>query len=125
MKADQSRLVLFVGESVQTSCNTSNQLKHLKSKHKKEYSLVHEEKLPVKQAHLATLEMTLEQSKLYGKESAHHKQINEALVKMLAVNFQPASIVEDKVFLNFLQIVDPKYVPATKSSYHHEKYSSR
>lgn len=83
------------------------------------------EKLPVKQAHVATLQMTLEQSQLYGKESAHRKQINGALIKMLAVDFQPASIFEDKRFLNFLRIVDPMYVPVTKSPYHHEKHSSR
>ena len=38
---------------------------------------------------------------VYGRESMCHKQINEALVKMLAIDLQPTSIVEDRGFLNF------------------------
>lgn len=63
-----------------------------------------------------SLDMTLEWSQPNGKGSAHHEQIDEALINMLAVDFQPASIVKDKGFLS--------RVPATKSPYHHEKYSS-
>ena len=107
------------GESVKTSGNTSNQLKHLKIRHDKEYSLVQDEqektkiqkkeKLPVKQSNVTTIEMALERSQPYGKESAHRKLIDKALIKMLAVDCQPASIVEDRGFLDLLQVVDPKY----------------
>ena len=94
---DQSRLVLC-GESVKTGGTKSNELK---ASTKREYLVVQEEqektktkeKLPVKQAHVATLQMTLKQSQPYGKESAHRKQINGAINgETLAVDFQPASI---------------------------------
>ena len=35
---------------------------------------------------------------------------------MLAVDLQPASIVEDKGFLNFLQVIDSKYQPPSRRS---------
>lgn len=54
----------------------------------------------MKPTNVVTLEMDLERSQFYEKESVHHKQINEALIKMMAVNFQPASTVEDKGVLN-------------------------
>lgn len=42
------------------------------------------------------------------------RKIDEALVNMLAIDLQLASIVEDSGFLKFLQVLDPKYHPPSR-----------
>ncbi len=42
------------------------------------------------------------------RESPRPKKIDEALLRLLEFDLQPATIVEDKGFLIFLQVVDPK-----------------
>ena len=50
-----------------------------------------------------TLQASLERLQVYGKESLRLKTTDEeALVRMLATDLQPGTIVEDHGFLNFL-----------------------
>ena len=48
------------------------------------------------------------------EDSLRRKAINKALVKMLAIDMQTGSIVEDKRFQEFLKVVDPKYIPPSR-----------
>ena len=61
-----------------------------------------------------TLAAVIERTQAYGKESTRRRKIDEALVNMLAIDLQPASIVEDTGFLKFLQVVDPRYHPPSR-----------
>ena len=45
------------------------------------------------------------------EHSLRHKAIDKALVKMLAIDMQPGSTVENKGFQDFLKVIDPKYIP--------------
>lgn len=111
-------------EAVKTSGNTSNLMKHLKSKHFEEFKLVQaeqeetkrlrSEQTPAKKPKQVTLVASLERLQLYKRESSHCKKIDEALVRMLAVDLQPPSIVEDRGFLNFIRAVDPRYQPPSR-----------
>ena len=101
------------GESVKTSGNTSNLLKHLTCKHEKKFKLVNEEQeavkrmreeqTPLKQPRQVTLKVSMERAQGYGRESLRRKKIDEALVRMLAIDLQPASIVEDRGFRTFCE----------------------
>ena len=99
-------------------------MKHLKSNHAEQARLVQEEQevtkrlkaeqTPAKQAKQVTIKSALERSQLYGRESPRRKTIDEAVVRMLAIDLQPALIVEDKGFLLFLYTIDPKYAPPSR-----------
>ena len=45
------------------------------------------------------------------EDSLRCKAIDKALVKMLVQDMQPANIVHDKGFQDFLKVIDPKYIP--------------
>ena len=112
-------ICLLCNDIVKTSGNTSNALKHLKNKHHSEFQLVQEEQeetkrkktdqQSVKGPEQATLVSTIEQSQAYTRESACCKKLDNSLIKMLAMDLQPASIVEDKGFQLFLYAIDPRY----------------
>ncbi len=112
------------GEVVKSSGNTSNLLKHLKVNHKAEFQLVHEEQEEAKRQKLEaptsrrpsqlTMELTIERTQRYQKDSPRRKKLDDALVTMLATDLQPASLVEDKGFLRFLLAIDPKYQPPSR-----------
>ena len=93
------------GETVKTGGNTSNLLKHLRCNQKEEIKVVNdeqetkclrEEQAPYKQPKQATLQASFQRSQGYGRESLRCKRINEALVRMLATDLQPATIVVDR-----------------------------
>ena len=84
-------------------------MKHLKSKHQEEYQLVHaqqeeskrlrleQRQTPAEQSKQVSLEMTLELLRVYPRESTCCKKLYKSLVRMLTVDLQPASIVEDGI----------------------------
>ena len=45
------------------------------------------------------------------EDSLCRKAINNALVKMLVLDMQPANIVHNKGFQELLKVIDPKYIP--------------
>ena len=50
----------------------------------------------------------------YLGDSHRRKRIDDALVRMMASDMQPASIVEDRGFHGFLKVIDPKYIPPSR-----------
>ena len=48
--------------------------------------------------------------------SVHKSKIDEALLDMVTIDLQPASIVEDTGFLKLLESLDPRYVPPSRCS---------
>jgi len=48
------------------------------------------------------------------EDSLHRKVIDKALVKMLVIDLQPGSIVEDRGFQEFIKVIDPKYIPPSR-----------
>ena len=53
-------------------------------------------------------------SLLFLENSLRRRTIDESLVSMLAHDLQPASMVEDRGFLAFLEAIDPKYTPPSR-----------
>ena len=102
---EETTMCSLCKEAVKTSGNTSNLMKHLKSKHFEEFKLVQaeqeetkwlrSEQTPAKKLKQVTLVASLERSQLYQRESSHCKKIDGALIRMLAMDLQPPSIVED------------------------------
>lgn len=51
---------------------------------------------------------------LYDEMSQRKKELDKALLHMIVTDFQPFSIVEDKGFKKFINLLDPKYIlPST------------
>ena len=50
------------------------------------------------------------------EDSARRKKIDDSLAKMLALDMQPAVIVEDSGFRAFIYVLDPRYVPPSRRS---------
>ena len=108
----------------QTGGNTSNMLKHLKTKHMKEYEECakeikeNEEKrrktTTNQQPSEPTIQQTLSRSQLYSKDSIRRKNIDESLIYMIATDLQPIAIVEDKGFKNLLSTLDSRYQPPSR-----------
>ena len=48
------------------------------------------------------------------EDSCRKKRIDEALVRMISMDLQHTSIVEDKGFHAFLKVIDPKYIPPSQ-----------
>lgn len=52
----------------------------------------------------------------YDKNSQRKKDLNRKLAIMIARDFQPLSIVEDKGFLDFIKVLNPRYaIPSRKT----------
>uniref|UniRef100_A0A1X7U5T4 BED-type domain-containing protein n=1 Tax=Amphimedon queenslandica TaxID=400682 RepID=A0A1X7U5T4_AMPQE len=117
-KEGESTFCEICKEEVKTSGNTSNLFKHLQSNHKDEYAAV--EKHRLEQASQKKMKVAVKQPSLkesfaiaqpYGKESQRKKKLDDVLVKMIATDLQPISIVNDQDFQNFLKAIDSKYIP--------------
>uniref|UniRef100_A0A1X7U5Y8 BED-type domain-containing protein n=1 Tax=Amphimedon queenslandica TaxID=400682 RepID=A0A1X7U5Y8_AMPQE len=101
-------------KEVKTSGNTSNLFNHLQSNHKDEYAEVEKHRLEQasQKMKVAVKQPSFKESfataQPYGKESQRNKKLDYALVKMIATDLQPISIVNDQGFQNLL---DSKYIP--------------
>ena len=115
-------LVTGCKAKIKHSRNTSNLLKHLKSRHLQQHQecleerRLHNEKTgkKSKDASLAgssqpTLNQVMASSCFYPKESVKRQRIEEALVEMITTDLQPSSIVEDSGFKKFVRTLDPQY----------------
>ncbi|XP_064083142.1 E3 SUMO-protein ligase ZBED1-like [Macrobrachium nipponense] len=115
-------------DTVIHSGNTSNMLKHLKTKHESEYSeLENKKKKELEQSETPTTSKTKQMSLLdsfsrigaggkYPDESPKKKAITNKLLKMIAIDLQPLSIVEDEGFVAFVRQLDPRYeIPSRRS----------
>ncbi|KAK4328281.1 hypothetical protein Pmani_001306 [Petrolisthes manimaculis] len=92
------------GETVQHSGNTSNMLKHLKKKH------------PVESAEIEAKRKEDATASTSAYESPKAKSLTSKLLKMIAVDLQPLSIVDDQGFREFAREMDPRYVLPSRRS---------
>ncbi|XP_011403270.1 PREDICTED: zinc finger BED domain-containing protein 1-like [Amphimedon queenslandica] len=106
-KEEESTFCEICKEEVKTSGNTSNLFRHLQSNHKDEYTEL--EKHRLEQASQKKMKVAVKQP----KESQRKKKLDD-LVKMIATDLQPISIVNDQGFQDFLKAIDSKYVPPSR-----------
>ena len=105
-EGEESPVCTLCGKSMKASRNTSNMLKHLQLKHSGEFKIIHDEQEAAKslktkktsstEGSQHTLAVAFEQGQGYARESLQHKKIDDALISLLAVDLQPASVMEDK-----------------------------
>lgn len=106
--------------------NTTNLFYHLKKKHEKEYTET--QKARVNKSSSETAKKSLSQPKIkesfargtpYEKTSRRHKQITDAIARLIAKGMVPIYLVEKKVFRDLIHTLDPRYVVPSR------KYFSR
>ena len=107
--------------------NTSNLLKHLQTKHHKEYTECLEErkanesqKKAKKNTNSSTPVQTIPsmvlQSHPYSSDSTKKKKIDEAVIEFICKDMQPTSVVEDTGFKKLVGILDPRYqIPSRRT----------
>ena len=59
------------------------------------------------------------------EDSFCHAAIDKALVQMMTLDLQLASMVEDRGFLEFMKVVDPKYEPPSRRTIMPQLYKSK
>ena len=57
------------------------------------------------------LDIIMSLSRKYPQDSTRCERLNSALIKMIATDLQPISIVEDKGFLRYTSLLDQRYMP--------------
>ena len=99
------------------SFNTSNMIKHLKTKHEAEY------KLFTNASSSGRIQPTLEQTLGKREKMAHDNplavQLTEALTQMIAVDDQPFSMVEMRGFRHMMHVAVPRYVLPSRHTITH------
>lgn len=103
------------------SFNTTNLITHLKNKHPgafKEYEKLANAKKQQKNAAAnataaapvgSLIEQALEKTKKFHKDHPKQKALTMAITKMIAVDDQPFSVVEDEGFREVLEVAEPRY----------------
>ncbi len=92
--------------------NTSTLWRHANKNHKR---LLNETRNRATSAQPTLFEVVEKKSDTYRDDSSRKKELDAALVKMVAQDLQPLSIVEDKGFKDFCSKMDKKYrVPSRK-----------
>lgn len=109
------------GTSLQ-SCSSTPLLNHVKLKHWKQYQDVQREKqrtVPAVSSALSLVQPDIQQAlqlkETYPTNSEPALALTRAIAKMIAVDVQPFSIVEDEGFKDLLQIAKPRYQLALNS----------
>ncbi|XP_058983790.1 E3 SUMO-protein ligase ZBED1-like [Musca domestica] len=95
------------GKIYKTSGNTSNLLDHLKRSHPSYNQLPK----PTK-----TIDNFFNNSVSYDTESARKKELDKALMSLIATDVQPFSVVEDTGFRDFVRCLDPRYVLPSRNT---------
>lgn len=112
------------GGSTPKSFNTTNLRKHLRNHPDENKKLVaaeitEKERKQAQSSTASTRQVTVaecfERQKPYSVENPHYKEITNAVARMIALDFQPFSVVEDEGFKKLLQVLDPRYqIPSRK-----------
>ena len=113
-------LVPGYNAKVKHSKNTSNLLKHLKCRHLQQHQECLEERRlmnennakksrPQQISQQPTIEQTINSTTLFSNESTKRKRMDDALVEMITTDMQPPSIVEDRGFVKFIKVTEPRY----------------
>lgn len=127
-KKENENAICLVGQCtarIKHSGNTSNLLKHLKICHPEEYQkCIPAQESRNKKSKSAdsvastskqiTISETMSLSRKYPSASVRSKTLDNALIEMIATDLQPISIVEDKGFLKYTSLLDPRYEPPSR-----------
>ncbi|EYU24104.1 hypothetical protein MIMGU_mgv1a019843mg, partial [Erythranthe guttata] len=87
--------------------NTTILFNHLLRAHT---TLSHESK-PV-----ATIKTFFSSNNYYENNSAHKKELDKALTRMIAIDMQPFRIVEDRGFRDFVYYLNPRYILPSRTT---------
>ena len=100
--------------------NTTNMIDHLQKKHPVEYK-DYEEKKKLRQLkeqkdrRQPTMEETRARVKVWDINDPKAERIHHKIAEMMALDYQPLSVVNDVGFISLLQMIEPKYkVPSRK-----------
>lgn len=106
----QEAICNHCGSKIKTKGNTSNLIHHLQSMHKNYANK------PISKPALPTnLDNYLNKVKCYENGSARKNAIDEAIMRMIAIDIQPFSVLEDKGFCELVHLLDPRYkIPSKK-----------
>lgn len=108
------------GGTTAKTYNTTNLVNHLKKNHAEEYvqytksSTENESKATRKPRQLSMEEIT-EKSRCWDINDPRSQNIHRKIGEMIAVDYQPFTIVEDTGFCSLLRLLEPKYnIPSRK-----------
>lgn len=99
---------------LKTPTGTTTTLKrHLESKgheiHLQKYTALIQENSAGKSSGLTQSKLTYVKAEVWSKTHPSAKQLTTAVAEMMALDFQPCSIVEDQGFMQLLKIAEPRY----------------
>ena len=97
-------------------------IQHLKRKHPEEYKACEQERKedearhPPRKKQQLTLSEAISKTQKYGHSSARQKQIDKYVIDMIAMDMQPASVVEDAGFKRLVTLLDSRYeIPSRRT----------
>lgn len=98
------------GGKENTSFNTSNLIKHLKTHHKAEYTeFANANANANARPQQPTLAQVLQKRQTMARDNPRAVKITEALTHYIALDDQPLSVVEDEGFRRLLGALEPRY----------------
>ncbi|XP_074608805.1 E3 SUMO-protein ligase ZBED1-like isoform X2 [Acropora palmata] len=109
-------------EIVKHANNTSNLFKHLKAKHREEFQQAEKQreedqetaakkrKTAPNPKQTTPIKLKVENAQKYPADSTRRKNVDEAVVRMVAVDMHSPSIVENVGFQSLIQLLDPRYI---------------
>ena len=122
---DKTRVVCrLCNRRVPYSGNTTNLFYHLQTNHSQEHKEVAtkkagdsagKEKRESARQHLISGCFSAQQA--YGQHSARYTQCQNAPVEFICKDLQPTSIVDSPSFLQLLSTLDPRYIPASRTTF--------
>jgi hypothetical protein len=96
------------GSAVAKSQTTSAMRKHLNGRHKELFLEMERSDSESKNVVQPTLHEYIQQKSEWNIDSEKARRVHEAIGTMMAKDFQPFSIVEDKGFINLISILQPR-----------------
>ncbi|XP_032309214.1 E3 SUMO-protein ligase ZBED1-like [Drosophila ananassae] len=106
--SNQTATCLKCGKVYKTSGNTSNLMQHLNTAHLESVQNIPESLSPC-------MDKFLKKNKQYENGSARKATIDKAVLKMIARDVQPFSIVSDPGFIDLVKTLDPMYKLPSKT----------
>jgi hypothetical protein len=97
------------GGSKQNAYTTSNMVYHLEVKHQTEYQSYLEKS--------KTIKTEKSDLKMMPPDSPRAVQITYTIAKMIALDFQPYSIVEDEGFKQLIHLLEPTYITPSRKTF--------
>ena len=105
------------------SGNTTNFFYHLQINNPQEHKEVATKKLSDsagkekrESARQRTISGCFSAHEVYGQHSARYTQCQNALVEFISKDLQPMSVVDSPSFLQLLSTLDPRYIPASRTT---------